>query len=574
MTTLTVQQNVNGYTGTTDTYIRGSKQNTSYINAATVFSDGSDSSGAEIQGLLSFSNLFGNGPGQIPLGSTITSATLTVNMSDGTNSPIRFFRMATDWTTFPALTWNAFGGGIQTNGTEALTTADVTLSGAARGNVNINVLTSLQAWASGASNFGWMLASGGSDGFEFSSAQGTSAPILTVTYEAPVGAQKGISLQQSGGTTVVVEGGADDTLVIALTAAPTSDVTITIFSTGPDDISIPVSTLTFTSVNWATQQTVILSAIDDALIEAAETYSITVTASSLDTDYQGMTGGVGVIVGDNDTTVPEELSPYLVAVRNASLYTAGDPTLRPGCGDPSGIAYVPGLDVLYIVDSEHDESPYFSPNNLFVTTRDGTFLASFSMASFTREPTGIAYNPFNGYLYISDDDARRIFVVDPNNPTVALGSIDVRPMGYTDAEDPEIDPVTGHIYFLNGLTRKLVELSATGTFVGEKTFDSVIADPEAMAYDPSHDVFYIAGGATRGVIYQVDRDGHVLDSFDLLNSSLNNGAKPKIKGLELAPSSDPNDGDRMSLYAVDYGADQKMDGRWFEIDLYHDWLGA
>ena len=287
--------------------------------------------------------------------------------------------------------------------------------------------------------------------------------------------------------------------------------------------------------------------------------------------YNGMTSQGGVTVVDNDTSLPTVLSPFVTAVHNTTLYTAGDPSSIPGSGDPSGVAYVPGLDVLFFVDSEHEESPYFSSHNLFVTERDGTFLGSFSMTGFTYEPTGICYNPNNGYLYITDDDADRMFIVDPNNPTVALDSIYIKPWGFSDEEDPVFNTLNGHIYFLNGDTRSFIEMTETGQLVKVTTLAPAISGPEAMAYDPTHDVFYIAGGATKGKIFQVDHDGNILDSFTLLNTYLNNGQKPRIKGLEIAPSSDPNDGDRLSLYAADYGLDQQMDGRWFEIDLYHDW---
>ena len=282
-----------------------------------------------------------------------------------------------------------------------------------------------------------------------------------------------------------------------------------------------------------------------------------------------------VTVTDNDS-LPTVLNPAVVAVHDTTLYKAGDPSSVKGAGDPSGIAYVPGLDRLFIVDSEHDESPYNSPMNLFVTKTDGTYMGCFSLRAFTREPTGIAYNPLNGMLYITDDDARRIFIVDPNNPTVLVSSINLAPYGIADAEDPKIDPVTGHIYMLNGAARRLIELTETGAFVSSTALGSAITDAEALAYDSVRDVFYVASGATRGKIFQVDHSGQILASFDLLNSYLNplDGSKPKIKGLELAPSSDPNDGDRMSLYAVDYGRDQVLDGRMFEIDLYHGWLGV
>ena len=105
---------------------------------------------------------------------------------------------------------------------------------------------------------------------------------------------------------------------------------------------------------------------------------------------------------------------------------------------------------------------------------------------------------------------------------------------------------------------------------------ALIKDAEALAYDAVRDVFYIASGANRGTIFQTDHSGNILASFDLLNSYTNplDGSRPRIKGLDLAFSSDPTDGDRMSLYAVDYGRDQVLDGRMFEIDLYHGWLGV
>ena len=51
-----------------------------------------------------------------------------------------------------------------------------------------------------------------------------------------------------------------------------------------------------------------------------------------------------------------------------------------------------------------------------------------------------------------------------------------------------------------------------------------------------------------------------------------NSDKPKIKGSELALSSDTNDGNQLCLYAADHGLDHQNDGRVFEIDLGPDWL--
>lgn len=564
MTTVTIQQNVGGYTGTLDTFIREGRPTNSYTTATEISVDGADSTNVRIQGLLSFSGLFGNGPGQIPLGSTITSATLTLSLSDGSKSPVSFYRMVQDWTTLPSLTWNGFGGGIQTDGVEALAAPDLMLGGLASGNQTISVLQSLQAWSAGAANNGWLISSGGSDGFAFSSSEGAFAPILTVTYDAPSGPTPGLTLVQSGGTTVITEGGADDTFSVRLDAAPVSDVTLTVTTTGPGDVGVVTATLTFTAQNWQTAQTVALTAVNDSLAEGPESFGITLTASSSDPGYNGMTSTLTVSVVDNDVVQPP-LAPTVVAIDNSYVY---------GAADPSGIAYIPGLDLLFIADSEHDESPFYSQLNLFATRLDGTFVASYSMRSFTREPTGLAYNPFNGQLYVTDDDADKIIIVNPADPTTKVGEINLKPYGITDAEDPVIDPVTGHIFLLDGLTRTFVELTSTGGLVQKTVLSTVIKDPEALAYDAAHDVFYIAGGATRGTIFQTDHSGNILNTINLLNDypSAVSGSKPKIKGLEFAPSSDPNDGNTLSLYAVDYGADQKSDGRVFEIDLHDNFL--
>jgi hypothetical protein len=574
VTTTTFQQNVGGYTGTVDTTIRGSRPDKSYATTTRIDVDGLDKSNKEIQGLLQFSNIFGTGQGQIAYGAIITSATLTLNVGNGTKDQVSLYRMAQDWASMPNLTWNGFGDGVQANGTEAMATPDVVLQRLDKGVDAIDVTQSLQAWSDGRNDFGWLVHGAGADGFQFSSSETALAPILTVTYELPTAPVPGITVVESDGSNVVTEGGAGDSFTVVLDKAPTSNVTVTVATDGGTDVTIAPIQLTFTPQNWQIAQSVNISAINDAIVEMTENFIVSLSATSGDTAYNGLSHNTTVSVIDNDTSnVP--LTPFLVAVHDTTQYKAGDPT-GYGSGDPSGLAYIPGLDMLFIADSEHNESPYFSTVNLFATRLDGTFVQSISMMNFTHEPTGLAYNPHNGLLYVSDDDQRKIFIVDPLDPTVSLGQINVGQYGIVDAEDPVIDPVTGHIYMLSGVQRSLFELSATGDLLSTKPLPSAILDPEAFAYDAQHDVFYIAGGATRGTIFQTDRDGTILQSFDLLNSYRHEvtGGKPKIKGLEIAPSSDPHDGNHMSLYAADYGIDQVPDGRVFEIDLYHEWVVA
>jgi len=310
-------------------------------------------------------------------------------------------------------------------------------------------------------------------------------------------------------------------------------------------------------------QTIGITINGDTTVESNEAFFINLTNASGGTivDSQGQ----GTITDDDGT-------PPILDLQVLHLYS-----IAPfGAADPSGMAYVPSMNTIFVADSEHDESPFNSSLNLFAFRPDGTFISSHSLTGFTREPTGLAYSPKNGLLYITDDDLDKVFWVDPANPSVKLGEFSVRSLGMTDAEDPKIDPVTGNIYMLDGVSRTLFELSATGALVRSFALPSALTDAEALAYDSQNDVFFVASGANRGTIFEIDGDGNLLASNSVLNSFLNpNGnSKPRLKGFELAPSSDPNDGDQLSLYAVDYGADQQSDGRMFEIHLGSDWLVA
>jgi hypothetical protein len=76
MPTLTFQQGVNGYTSAIDTVLRQASRSVALGSATTIGID--TGTGIDVQALLAFDDLFGPGPGHIPIGAEITSATLTL----------------------------------------------------------------------------------------------------------------------------------------------------------------------------------------------------------------------------------------------------------------------------------------------------------------------------------------------------------------------------------------------------------------------------------------------------------------------------------------------------------------
>ena len=91
-------------------------------------------------------------------------------------------------------------------------------------------------------------------------------------------------------TAVSVPEGGSATYTVALAGEPTTDVTIAVAkqSGGDDNITVSPASLTFTTTNWGTAQTVTLSAAQDNDNDAG-TATITHTATSTDSNFNGMT---------------------------------------------------------------------------------------------------------------------------------------------------------------------------------------------------------------------------------------------------------------------------------------------
>ncbi|MFC1766916.1 hypothetical protein ACFL6U_33180, partial [Planctomycetota bacterium] len=117
----------------------------------------------------------------------------------------------------------------------------------------------------------------------------------------------GVTITESGGSTdVAEEGPTSDTYTVVLDSQPSSTVTVTV---DPDSQSEVNSSgagnsvdLTFLTTNWDSPQTVTVTAINDSSVEGAHTSTITQTAASSDTNYQGISiGDVVANITDNDT---------------------------------------------------------------------------------------------------------------------------------------------------------------------------------------------------------------------------------------------------------------------------------
>jgi gliding motility-associated-like protein len=96
------------------------------------------------------------------------------------------------------------------------------------------------------------------------------------------------------------EAGGTATFTVRLTSRPTSNVTINLTSTKPAEGTVSPTSLTFTTANWNTVQTVTLTGQNDWVDDGDQAYSVNGTASSTDSKYNGRTFSVSATNLDDD----------------------------------------------------------------------------------------------------------------------------------------------------------------------------------------------------------------------------------------------------------------------------------
>jgi hypothetical protein len=91
--------------------------------------------------------------------------------------------MLTGWTDDE--TWASIGDGVQADDTEASSEAVSRIGPVSTGTTTVTVTQSVQAWADGARNHGWVFRPLGDDGWDFRTAESGTPPQLTVQYAPP-----------------------------------------------------------------------------------------------------------------------------------------------------------------------------------------------------------------------------------------------------------------------------------------------------------------------------------------------------------------------------------------------------
>ena len=189
---------------TDETYISANNPTTNYGSTTSIKIDGVDQ---HAHGLIKFPNIFGNNIGQIPLGSNIISATLTLSCTNiGNNMDV--YLLKEDWTENQA-SWNNRKTGIPWSNVGADGTSShysqtsVWICANPTGLKTYDVKSFVQNWSNGLPNYGIVIKDTGTDGIDFSSSESANKPLLKVTYET----------SSNGNIPPIANAGPDQTLI-------------------------------------------------------------------------------------------------------------------------------------------------------------------------------------------------------------------------------------------------------------------------------------------------------------------------------------------------------------------------
>jgi hypothetical protein len=182
--TTSLRDGVNGYNATTDTWIDANAPTATHGGDETAWVDGNRANGNPSQALIRF-DLFG--AGNIPRGSMIDAATLTLHTSqlDNAQSPdgMAIYRLLETFGN--GTSWNT-DNGMSTDGLETLLAASGTVFPTQQGMfVTFDVTESVNTWSQGATNHGWLIDALGGNGWQFDTAENATIafrPQLDVTF--------------------------------------------------------------------------------------------------------------------------------------------------------------------------------------------------------------------------------------------------------------------------------------------------------------------------------------------------------------------------------------------------------
>ncbi|MBI4211525.1 MAG: hypothetical protein HY540_02700 [Deltaproteobacteria bacterium] len=137
----------------------------------------------------------------------------------------------------------------------------------------------------------------------------TSTAKLADCY--PASTSPGITVGSISGNTT--EAGGTATFTVVLATAPTANVTVGLTSSDTTEGTVSPDSLTFSSSNWSTAQTVTVTGVEDGAYDGNISFTvITAAAVSSDSNYNGLA------INDVSVTNTDDESPFTVTIMDST----------------------------------------------------------------------------------------------------------------------------------------------------------------------------------------------------------------------------------------------------------------
>jgi hypothetical protein len=254
--------------------------------------------------------------------------------------------------------------------------------------------------------------------------------------------------------------------------------------------------------------------------------------------------------------------------------------ISPPSPDPDGLVYLPLSNHLFMSDSEVEETvsgiTHFAGANLWEMTLAGSVTRTANISSvaptvvpMTNEPTGVTWDSDNGHFFFSDDNACKIYNLNPGEDGLvgtagdSWTSFSTTVGGICDSEDVTYGG-NNQLFVMDGTNREVYQYTTAGSLVSH--FDVAafgVVDPEGIAFNSDSGTLFILSNSSNRIIVETAITGELLQT---INVSANYAPAPA--GLAYAPASDGSG--VKHFYIVDRGVDNNndpniVDGKMFEM---------
>ena len=288
--------------------------------------------------------------------------------------------------------------------------------------------------------------------------------------------------------TVTEEDATGDTYTVVLDSEPTANVTITVAGHASTDVTLTPSsaTLTFTTLNWETAQTVTVKAGNDT-DTTNDTVTLTHSAASTDTDYSGITiADVTVTVDDNDDTAPAssdatlsgltvndgandltlipaftpEIYGYAASVDNAITTVTLSATVTHTGAEVTGVTlagtaiadtdFTNGITVPSLVDGDNEIV-------VTVTAEDDTNTQDYTV-TVTREPPLPVLSFASINISVNEEAGPAVLTVNLSPASAETVTVDYATRGDSAIEGEDFTATSGTLTFAPGETSKNINV--------------------------------------------------------------------------------------------------------------------